>query len=798
MRVFWSLLLVFIVFDVALLQANSSHVTVRLGTDRFDGNEIWVGVVQEESASSPTDEHWIRESYREFSVEIPAGSEKSALVFLKRNFAPVVVPLTRKVMEEGFDLDFSTGISVMGSVTTVSGNPIGKGSVFLSHMGRPAFSPPNPDLFTWEVEEDGSFEIGGLLPDRGYKLTASAQEFMPASHEIVLLESEQEPVVNFLLARATYLTGHIVDRHGSTVRGTLDAVVTPEESQTLAVEAEFDLHNNFRIGPFAEGALVELTASGTLDRKSRPVEIESPAEHMELLILRWVTLVGTVLNSDTGEPVETFRLRTNGKGEGDKTVDVFAPGGEMRLEIDDMSQTAEIIAPDFLWWKAGSSMTLEGRESYDLGTIELHPAHTIRGRITDNVTQLPIEGAEVRRIEIHKGNVSHWTYANVFATTNAEGEFEVKGFPDDGGLVSIRADAHKGVDIPVVDVETYLEVGLDPWSHVGGSISGHVVSLDGEPVYPAYVQLGWSGARNEEDGSFSFELTGRYELSASAESGRSKVIEGTLESGEHIAGLELVLIQDGHVQGTVQGLVGNERAWIDVDSFRAVVESDGSYEMYGVSIGVHLAKCTTSTGRQLAKSIEMGESMDVRLDFAFVGNSSLSGQVRAAGAPAPILDIQAKPLNTAHVGAQATTKVDGTFAIEGLSDGKYRLVVSSRGVSRNVNVAGDTQVDIDLGSTELSGRVRSSKSVLGVHVYLTGHGRDGRFQQHTTVDNSGYYRFWGVQSGNYEITAAKHGFKTKSRRIDIQSSMYNLDITIQPTNLDRKDQDLRQLEVFRF
>lgn len=787
MRLIWSLLLCFTVFDVALLHADSTHITVRLGTGSFDGNEIWVGVVEEDSASSPSHVHWSRESDREFSVEILTGSENTTLVFLKRDFAPVVVPITRIVKKEGLDLDFSSGISIRGSVTTVYGIPIGEGNVSLSHLGRPAFSPPNPDLFTWEIDEDGSFEIRGLLPDRGYKLTASAQEFMPASQEIVLLESEQELEVNFLLARATYLTGHIVDRHGSTVRGTLDAVVTPEESQTVAVESEFDLHNNFRIGPFAEGALVELTASGTLDRKSRPVEIESPAEHLELLILRWVTLVGTVQNSDTGEPVETFRLRTNGKGEGDKTVDVFAPGGEMRLEIDDMSQTAEIIAPGFLWWKTGSSMTLEGRESYDLGTIELDPAHTIRGRVTDNVSQLPIEGAEVRRIEIHKGNVSHWTFANVFATTNAEGEFEIKGFPVDGGLMSIRADEHKGVDIPVVDVETFLEVGLDPWAHVGGSISGHVVSLDGEPMYPAYVRLNWSGARNEEDGSFSFELTGRYEISASAESGRSKVIEGTLESGEHIASLELVLIQDGHVHGTVQGLVGNEQAWIDVDSFRAVVESDGSYEMYGVSIGRHLAKCTTSTGRQLAKSIEMDESMDVRLDFAYVGNSSLSGQVRAAGAPAPSLDIHAKPLNTAHVGAQATTKVDGTFAIEGLSDGKYRLIVGSRGVSRNVNVTGDTQVDIELGSTELSGHIRSSKSVLGAHVYLTGHGIDGRFQQHTTVDTSGFYRFWGVKSGNYEITVARYGFETKSRRINIQSSLHNLDITIQPTHLDRRD-----------
>ena len=758
---------------------DSIHVEVRVDIDSFDGNEIWIGVFGEDVADSKNTVFWICQSTREFSIAIPAGNQSWTVVFLKKNYVPIVKLLTPDILESGFELDFSSGLSIFGRVTATSGEPISEGSVSLNRLHDIEFFPPDPELSSWKIADDGTFEILGLQPGLKYVVAAVAPGFMPAITETILSEDELRQEMIFELAKATYVTGRIVNRYGTSVRGEFNMVVTPMDSQTTEIHSEYDRDDNFRIGPFAEGVTVELTAHDGLDRRSKAVEVQTPAEGLELLILRWVPIMGTVQNRDTGEYVEEFQVISPGDFQGLQPLDVFAPDGRLELEIDELSRGISIVATDFLLWESGIYMKLEGRESYDLGIIELEPSHTLRGRVTDSTTQLPIENVWLRRMELQDGILSPWVFHNVKATTDAEGEFEMKGFPSVDGLLSVSARGYQDINVPVDDVESYLEIELDPKS---GSISGRVVSVDGEPVYPASVSIGMSGKRNAEDGSFTFsEITGNYRISASSESGWSEALEVAVENGEHISGIELVISEIGRAHGTVRGLAAGETAKVTVSRRGGDTNASGTYEVRGIPIGEHVIQCTTSSGRRLSRMVTMDETLDARIDFVFEGTFSILGRVTAAGQPGPGLDVQAMPMDENHASAQAITDGDGTYVIEGLDEGDYTVSVTSRGVSRKVAVVGDTYVDFDLGSNELSGHIKASGSVLGVHVSLTGYGSDGRFQQRTTVDASGFYRFWGLASGSYEVTVMKRDrYKKTTRSVEIETSVHDFDIFIDP------------------
>lgn len=771
---------------------DSRSIDVRVTADSFDGNEIWVGVVRANENSSLNEDSWIRENAREFSVAIPTDIENTTLVFLKKNFLPVTVPLTADLVEDRFELEFTRGISIFGNVSNTSGVPITEGRVSLDRILPFEFVPPDPDLLSWAIAEDGTFEMHGLRSKLKYVVTATAPEYMPGLEEAVLSTDETQREVSFELARATYITGRIVDRYETVVRGEFNTVVTPIESQTTEILTKFDRDDHFRIGPFAEDVTVELVAHDERDRRTRVVEVQTPMEGVQMLMLRWVPVTGEVQNRDNGEPVEEFQVASNIDIWRGNRIDVSDPDGQFEIEIDERSRGVSIVATGYTFWESDGYMKLEGRDSYDFGIVELTPAHTIRGWVLDSSTGLPIAGAELRRSVRHGGRRSYWVFNNVKTTTNSKGEFELSGFTMDGDKLSVDALGYRMTTVLMDDVESNLEIELEPQN---GSISGRVVSEDGSPIHPAYVRMGASSTLNEEDGSFLIRrLSGNIRLRASADDGRSDELELTVEHGQHITDVELVIKESGlgRVHGTVEGLADGEIARIIVRNVReSYVESDGAYEVRGIPMGEYVVMCRTISGgqysRTMERTLEMDETLDARIDFAFEGKSSISGRIVIAGNPAGGLEVRATPENERHVRSQATTLGDGTYIIEGLDEGDYDVLVTTRGVSQHVAASGITNVDFDLGSNELTGHVQATGNVRGVRVYLTGFGSGGRFQLFTTVDNSGFYHFRGLARGRYEVIVDHDSIKRVTRTVEIESSVQDFDIFVQLVKSKQKE-----------
>ena len=781
------------------------QLEVRTNVDEFDRDGVWVGVFSGDLDSEVEPVDWFYKTSHVFAVSVPEDLKKSSLIFLRKNSIPITVSLADALLEDGIDVEFSEGIVIAGSVTSKANEAIAESSVSLGNFHDFKFTLPDPHLTIWEVEEDGAYEIRGLQPG-AYELIATALEFMPASTEIELAANELQRVVEFQLPKAVYVSGYIMDRYRTKVRGNLEVVVNPPESQTTEVLKIFDQQDNLRVGPFAEGVTVELTAYDDSGRHSRPKEVEVPADDLELLVDRWVTLNGNVINSRTDEPIEHFELQQYGTGRGFFPVEVFAPNGQLAEYIEDATTTVEIIAPGFLWWGI-NWMDLEDRETFDLGTVKLEPAHTVRGRVTDSSTGVPIAEATVRRIELHEQNVVYWTYNNVVTTTAADGAFELLGFPETGGTLSVSAAHYQNTTVIIDETDAFQEIEIPIELKAIGSISGHVVSLTGEPLYPAYVRGGWWGKRTKEDGSFYFPLVGPYRIHASAESGSSQVLEGVVENGEHITDLKLVISEVARVYGTVEGLMDGETAAVVVSNRdsrnSALLEVNGPYEIRGVPIGEHKVICRTVLDRREFRrktgTLIMDESMEVRMDFTFAGGNSLAGNVTAGGKPVPIVEVIAQPVDKNHVEVAATTKGDGSYVLSGLDEGKYRVRVITRGVWQTVMVAGQNQqLDFDLGSIEISGYVKSSDSVLGTRLFLKGFGLNGDVELNTSVDTNGFYRFHGFARGNYELYVSHPRHETQTIAVEVEDSIYDLDIDMNSITAEQQDKDLKTLEVLGF
>ena len=125
-----------------------------------------------------------------------------------------------------------------------------------------------------------------------------------------------------------------------------------------------------------------------------------------------------------------------------------------------------------------------------------------------------------------------------------------------------------------------------------GSISGQVVSPEGKPI-TAQIQYA-GGTFRAFDGIFHVNVgKGVHRYRAIAESGRSKVVEITIEAGQVVEDVQLVIDIVGRVYGDIVGLIEGEtvRVWaIGTSTASETITADGSYEFFGLEPGDHVIR----------------------------------------------------------------------------------------------------------------------------------------------------------------------------------------------------------------
>lgn len=225
----------------------------------------------------------------------------------------------------------------------------------------------------------------------------------------------------------------------------------------------------------------------------------------------------------------------------------------------------------------------------------------------------------------------------------------------------------------------------------------------------------------------------------------------------------------------VSGLREGETARTEVGRLYRCLDSNGPYELRGLTDGEHVVVTWTSEDREIRNLITMNESKEVHYDIVFARNSSLYGRVTSGEKGMPYVEVTAKSRDSSLPSGRTTTKTDGSYRFEGLGDGPYLVEVPVRKFKAVVDVDSETEFDISLGANALSGNVRADGSVRGAQLILTGTGTN-RLWLSREVDATGSYRFEALESGTYVIKVTHPDYVETSCEVVITHDVTDFDI----------------------
>ncbi|MFP2927002.1 carboxypeptidase regulatory-like domain-containing protein [Pyxidicoccus sp. 3LG] len=314
---------------------------------------------------------------------------------------------------EDVHLTLRSGASVKGTVVDANGLPLEN---FLVELLDPELDEEvNRDAMT---DAQGRFQLRGVKPGR-YVLQAAieSQGFMRRPWREVALGDGEQAEVELRLGPERSLSGVVVDGSGQPIDGALIRIHPPEEG-VLPWKREgrnrlegpprgilTGPHGRFTVWHLAEP---EYNVAATKEGYSfsagrsvggRPVKEKDPilrhvepwlrvgAEslHVRLVMERQAHVSGR-LAGPAGAPLSHFILNNR---------PVEAPGGAFTLPLNQEGLTRLIFEAEGL-----PALTLEvepgpGGANVDLGTLRMPEARTVRGRVLDQETSAPVDGAHV-------------------------------------------------------------------------------------------------------------------------------------------------------------------------------------------------------------------------------------------------------------------------------------------------------------------------------------------------------------------------------------------------------------------
>jgi len=621
-------------------------------------------------------------------------------------------------MRRGPTLALEPTLAAAGVVVDEQGRPVPGVQVQASPQGGRV---RNPALYvsggSAQTSAAGRFRVSGLLGGIGYELRLSKTGFAVTRAEVPPLEPGRPAAdLRVVLRKGRMGFGRVVDRSDQPVVG-------------ARVELRPRVGGDRRM-------MIRM-------RESEPVKYEAVADATGRFEVRDL-------------PAGTWELTARGSG--------FAPLTVPGLTVP------------------------EGGGSTDLGTVVLIPGVAVEGYTVDPEGR-PVAGAEIRVAEATADPMSRFMQQEdpaPAATSAADGFFRIE---DRLAGETVDLDASRpgyapgvasGVQVPA---EPPVRLVLQPSS----AVEGRTVDPDGKPVagvrvfvHPSdpvnvggrvrmFVAARSRQAVSDETGFFRIDdvIPGGIELQATATGyQRTELDNLEVRSGQELRGVEVVLAPGAVIEGRVfspsgQPLAGAEVGVMDPtrDFFVGIstTDGDGRYRLEGIAPGARTVQAEHKSYRRAVKELEvrLGEnSVDLRLE----GGVEVRGRVvDEGGVPVASARVSLRAGPRSWNQPDATSGADGSFVLDGVADGTYRIVADKEGFARNregveVTVAGSSvggiEVKLSAGGAivgQLSGLDFAELSK--VQISLGGSRQSGQ------VSPDGTYRIDHVEPGEHRVTA---------------------------------------------
>jgi len=623
-----------------------------------------------------------------------------------------------KGLQEVPDLVLELGTQVWGRVTDEDGRPV-KGAS-LSALGPGSFRAAPV-----KTDEMGRFSFPGFPPGK-VKLLVDAQGYALAFREVEVVPSLYPLEVDFLLTRGLSVAGRVLDGAGKPVKGARVQLERFQEGGSVSMtwisqeeSAETDEAGRFRIGGLEKEASFRLRveAEGFLGKR---VDRVKPGDQGVLVILgKGCSVRGRVVDFQ-GRPLASFwvkgaRIPFDG---GRKVAGGREKPGFFRLEG---------LRPGVWIFAAGTKggllsepvvRKLRQGEGVDLGVLRVSRPAELVVRVLDGKGR-PLEGVRVRADKeagasdgrkgflplLRKAGVKEeWlrsaggmlplffsTDSTRTGKTGADGLCRLQGLSQGEWSVTASLKGYtRGSGGPVSLVpggEERLELRLTR----GGTLLIKVRERDGSPRKGASLQVTRKGTARE-GGKVSFQLV----TDASGLAREEHLLPGTYEVRLG-GGLPVDFGMGGPVMMgmTVPGRKKKDPLWV----------------------------------------VQVREGETAALEILSPPRWRIEGVVAGRGGPVEGARVRISlPGASLPFGRTVRTKIDGSYSLEGIDPGKYRLSWGRAGcaVESSEEIilgpeGGVFRKDLSIPSGAVAGRVldEGGRPLPGLRVRL---GRGGMFR----------------------------------------------------------------------
>ncbi len=767
---------------------------------------------------------------------LPAGNGY-ILRFTKTGFAPAELRVRSLTpFEERTDLRaaLDRGRRGVGLVVDEEDRPVAGAEVRWipspAAGGGSELPPPPEDVPVHLTGVDGLFAIPNLQAGR-FDLSVTADGFSPTTVPgLWIAEGKGEIDLGAVIMQpGAAIEGRVIDTLGEPVAGAeVRAGETGEIVPTAALLmiaaqpplASSDQEGRFTISDRRPNDRLDLSVTKAGYVTAMVPQVSVPSEQpVEVVLQPTAKIAGRVID-ERHQPVVAAQIWLQPEGQtivGGDHLSVTA--GERRVESGEDGlfevsavkpglYTIHATAPRFQSLQLAGLEVNAGEAKRDL-ELTLERGATLAGSVR-RVGGEPVDGALVSAAVAGAGTADR---AEAHTRTDADGRFELLGL----GLSEHRVVAedsrgrrgeHTMELVPGTQmVELILEGGVPVSGRVRDTV-GYVV--EGATVLVTSEQAGAGGgriaqSRTDADGDFLFSdlLPGTYVLFAGREGFAMTRHEEPIEIVDSpIHGLELELEPGVTLSGRILGLDFDDLAKVLVRAYgsggvvgataAARVDYEGRYAIRHLLPGVLtvVAKLPGS-GRQVQEQLvlEIG-STEASLDLEFGHGHVLTGEVFHNGSPAIAAQLDLSGLDVSHQAASITGR-DGSFRVDGLLEGTYRLALRSYETGleyhRDISIRSDEVLRIDVETVRLVGRVLDNldaSPIPGAGLTLERFDPTGRAvpgpKRQVTSDASGHFSLGQVSTGRYTLAASKPGYARAVATVELQagSAEENLELAM--------------------
>ncbi len=801
---------ILVLLSVQVQGEETSPIEGRIEVFNEKSHPVWIGLFSNPPSEGLRALSWTLVETEGFQLSIPQEFEEVFLLALQKDSIPLMKRISSNHLASEVVLNFAKGQSLRGTVLSEDEFPIPDAELSISCNDLSSIPIPDEARSTWKSDSDGNFVISGLSTGECTVDIVPGAELPLETFEVQI--DSKDNAVNFSLTNICFVSGRVVDYEGETVS---DAEVTADVSFGGWFSTSSDKNGTFDFGPFLKSTSIYLFARHNTNGSTRNLKTVAGKHDIVLRLSRLTRIVGMVVDSKTGDPLDEFILHVRRQHSGVKFPHKETEG-RISVMVDSNSHSVAVEAPGYVYhWE---DATFVAGVEYDLGTVELEPGKILTGRVYDASSGESIPGAKLsqfmdpgERVFGSEGLQIRYFAQTIKATTDDEGTFSIGPLPFEDVKLSVYAPGYEGPTIVVNGELESLDIPLSPFQPSRTRIRGIVQTNYGEPV-SGMVQInsdagGGAGHGNNEDGTFDRGvLPGSFEVYAYTKFGQSNTEKVSLQEGETV-NLTLTVDSRGRLSGVIEGLQAGEEVLLRItDPWDQPIRNgsrwgNGDFLVEGVPPGKYLVYATSDTNREIDKAFEIrGEDGEAYVELIFPGESRLYGSVTSGAYENHEIRVRATPREDASTTGWSEVHDDGNYEIQGLEDGVYSVAAYRRsynllselrgqlGPSQEIVVQGDTQLGISLGGSRRTITQSGSYSVSGtIHpiddaidgIVSISSSRVNKSQQ-LAADDQGQFSFKGLPTGRYSLSVIVEGFVAYRETLSVGSSIEGHYVTLEP------------------